>query len=54
MESVTCTVKLATPAAVGIPEMTPPGARLSSGGSEPDATDQEYGGVPPFAASVVE
>jgi hypothetical protein len=37
--SVTLTVKLDVPAAVGVPEMAPP-ERLSPAGSDPLATDQ--------------
>ena len=37
--SVTLTVKLDDPAAVGVPEIAPP-ARFSPAGSDPVATDQ--------------
>ena len=67
-ESVTFTVKENVPAAVDVPDMTPPGpagtsvgvpdmtpAELSErpAGKAPVATDQVYGGVPPVAARVV-
>ena len=48
--SVTLTVKLADPAAVGVPEIVLP-ARVSPAGSAPVATDQVYGGDPPVAFS---
>ena len=48
--SDTLTVKLDGPAAIGVPEIVPP-VRLSPAGSEPLATDQVYGGVPPVAFS---
>jgi len=51
--SVTLTVKPEVPAAVGVPEIVFP-ARLSPAGSDPLATDQVYGGVPPDAFSVCE
>ena len=40
-ESVTFTVKFAFPAAVGVPEIAPPGERLNPAGSDPPATDHE-------------
>ena len=41
LESVTCTVKLEVPAAVGVPVMAPVEAlRLSPAGSEPLVSDQ--------------
>jgi hypothetical protein len=54
-ESVTLTVKVAVPAAVGLPEMMPPVERLKPAGSaEPDATVQVYPvPEPPEAESVV-
>jgi len=51
--SVTLTVKLDGPAVVGVPEIVPP-ERLSPAGSDPLATDQVYGGVPPVALSACE
>ena len=51
--SVTLTVKLEGPAAAGVPEIVPP-ERLSPAGSDPLATDQVYGGVPPVALSACE
>jgi hypothetical protein len=39
--SVTRTVKLLDPAAPGVPEMVPPGARLNPAGNTPLATAQE-------------
>ena len=53
VESVTRTVKLKVPAAVGVPEITPvPALSDRPVGNEPLARDQVYGGVPPEAASV--
>jgi hypothetical protein len=49
--SVTFTVKLAVPAAVGVPEIVPPALRFRPAGSDPPASDQEYGGDPPVAVS---
>jgi hypothetical protein len=46
--SVTLTVKLEGPAAVGVPEIVLP-ERLSPPGRAPVATDHVYGGVPPVA-----
>jgi hypothetical protein len=51
--SVTFTVKLADPAAVGVPEIVP-AAKLSPTGSDPVAMDQVYGGDPPVALSACE
>ena len=51
-ESVTRTVKLEVPEAVGVPLITPPELRLKPAGSEPDASDQLYGVTPPLAANV--
>ena len=50
--SVTRTVKLDVPAAVGVPEMTPALERERPEGSVPETVDHEYGDVPPVAASV--
>ena len=52
LASVTCTVKLAVPAAVGVPLRTPPLLKLNPAGKLPDASDQLYGVVPPVAAKV--
>jgi hypothetical protein len=37
------------PAAVGVPETVPFAAKLTPAGSEPEAMDQAYPGVPPEA-----
>ncbi len=48
--SVTCTVRLAVPATVGVPLITPVVAlRLRPAGSVPLLSDQLYGVVPPVA-----
>jgi hypothetical protein len=52
--SVTRTVKLLDPAAAGVPDMVPPAARLNPAGSDPTATDHEYGGDPPDAPRACE
>src|SRR5262245_66570789 len=53
--AVTRTVKLAVPAAVGVPLICPEAwVRVRPAGSVPLASDQLYGGVPPVAASVAE
>ena len=49
--SVTRTVKLLDPAAVGVPASVPPAAILNPAGSEPLARAQVYGGDPPVAPS---
>ena len=51
--SVTFTVKLDEPAAIGVPDIVLP-ARLSPAGSDPLVTDHVYGGVPPVALSACE
>jgi hypothetical protein len=53
--SLSCTLKLKVPAAVGVPLRAPPALRVSPGGSGPlpAASDQVYGGVPPACASAV-
>ena len=52
--SLTWTVKLKVPAAVGVPEMAPLlGLSVRPGGRDPLATDQVYGRVPPLAVNVV-
>lgn len=52
LESVTDTVKLAFPLAVGVPEITPLLDIVSPAGRLPEARDHVYPGVPPFAVSV--
>jgi hypothetical protein len=52
--SVTRTVKLLDPAVPDVPDIVPPGARVRPAGSDPLATDHEYGGDPPEAASACE
>jgi hypothetical protein len=52
--SVTRTVKLLDPAAPGVPDSVPPGARLNPVGSAPLATAHAYGGDPPEATSAWE
>jgi hypothetical protein len=52
--SVTRTVKVLDPAALGVPDMVPPAARLNPAGNVPLATVHEYGGDPPVAPSVWE
>ena len=49
---LTWTVKLETPAAVGVPLKTPAEDSVSPAGSAPENTDQLYGVVPPVAANV--
>jgi len=51
--SVTLTVKLDDPVAVGVPVTLAP-ARLMPAGNAPLATDHVYGGDPPVALSVCE
>ena len=52
--SVTRTVKFFDPALPGVPDMVPPAARFNRAGSDPLATDHEYGGVPPETPSACE
>jgi len=53
--SVTCTVKLNEPAAVGVPERAPLAASSEMpAGRAPAMTAQVYGAVPPVAASACE
>lgn len=53
--SVTVTVKLKVPLAVGVPEIRPvPAARLRPVGRPPEVIDHRYGEVPPVAASDLE
>ena len=54
VESVTFTVKLKEPEAVGVPDMVPPKDSVRPAGKAPELTLQLYGVVPPLAASVVE
>jgi hypothetical protein len=51
-ESVTFTVKVAAPAAVGIPEIFPDANVSPEGNEEPEARLQESVPVPPAALSV--
>ena len=54
-ESVTLNVsEIEFAVAVGVPLITPLFEKLSPAGKVPLAKDQAYGGVPPFAAKVVE
>jgi hypothetical protein len=50
--SVTFTVKLAVPAVVGVPEITPAVLSVSPAGKLPDEIDQLYGEDPPVTCSV--
>ena len=52
--SVTRTVKLLDPAVPGVPDIVPFAARFIPAGSDPLATDHEYGGDPPEAPSACE
>ena len=53
LASVTLTVKLEVPSAVGVPASTPVDAfRVIPAGGVPLLTDQVYGAVPPVAVSV--
>ena len=53
--SVTCTVKLEVPTAVGVPVIAPaPELNAKPAGRAPPVIDQLYGVVPPVAASVCE
>jgi len=55
VESVTLTVKLLVPEAVGVPEIAPVDAfSVNPAGKAPALKDQEYGVVPPVAVSVAE
>ena len=53
VESVTFTVKLKEPDAVGVPEIVPADDNVSPPGKAPALMLQLYGVVPPLAASVV-
>jgi hypothetical protein len=52
LESVTCTVNDAVPAAVGVPEIEPALESVKPAFSEPEVIDHLYGVVPPAALSV--
>lgn len=52
--SVTCTVKVAAMAAVGVPLITPAADNVKPAGSVPNAIDHVYVGVPPVAPRVWE
>jgi hypothetical protein len=54
VESVTLTVVLKEPEAVGVPEMVPAADRVKPAGRAPELMLQVYGVVPPLAARVVE
>ena len=49
---VTCAVKLAVVAAVGVPLIMPVLFKLNPDGRLPEYRDHEYGAVPPVAAKV--
>ena len=53
-ESLTWTVKLLVPMAVGVPVITPAGSRASPAGSAPVVIDQCLPSAPPEAARVWE
>jgi|SRR5690348_3069877 hypothetical protein len=54
-ESVTCTVKVAVPDEVGVPEITPVlASRESPAGGLPAVIDHKRGSVPPLACSLAE
>jgi hypothetical protein len=52
--SLTRTVKVELPAAVGVPVIAPFGSRDNPAGRLPEVTFHVYGGVPPLAVSVVQ
>src|SRR5204863_9186369 len=52
--SLTATVKLAVPAALGVPLITPPLDNVRPAGNDPNVIDQVYEPVPPLAANVSE
>ena len=54
VESVTFTVKLNEPDAVGVPEIVPPDESVRPPGRAPELRVQLYGVVPPDATSAVE
>ena len=49
--SLTCTVKLKGPLAVGLPPITPVLDKFRVGGSVPERSDHVYGVVPPVATN---
>jgi hypothetical protein len=49
-ESLTCTVKLLLPDAVGVPDIAPAAERVRPAGRAPALTVHEYPPVPPDAA----
>ena len=53
-ESVTETVKLKVPKAVGVPETTPAGLKVTPAGSAPDVMAHVYGATPLAAVRVVD
>src|SRR5689334_9985578 len=53
-ESIAVTVKLTDPAAVGVPEITPPTESDSPAGSDPDVTDHVSAPIPPIVLSAAE
>ena len=53
-ESAARSVKLKVPGVVGVPANTPALEIEMPGGTDPETTDQLYGGVPPVAAKDVE
>jgi hypothetical protein len=53
-ESVTLTIVVKVPAAVGVPEIVPVPDSVTPAGSAPEAMLQLYGVVPPLAVSVAE
>ena len=52
--SLSCTVKVNAPPALGVPVMAPAVERANPAGRDPVEIDHEYGGVPPLAASACE
>jgi hypothetical protein len=54
VESVTFTVTLKEPEAVGVPEMAPAEESVRPGGNEPELIPQVYGVTPPVASKVAE
>ena len=52
LESVTWTVKLFVPNAVGVPEICPSFVNVWPAGRVPEISDQLYGPLPPVAVSV--
>ena len=52
VESDTSTVKLVVPVLVGVPNRYPEGSIVSPVGRLPEATDKEYGPIPPVTRRV--